>query len=110
MTIYIHVPKAKRTKLEPSGKKDTLVGYRVFHIEIDSEEQKALKDDHTNPSSSSCLSFRLSVVPTGKMDLPRDVTVTRKRPTWLRDTLQDAVRCSVLCETQSFFSNIESLL
>jgi hypothetical protein len=26
------------------------------------------------------------------VDLPRDVAVTRKRPTWLRDTLQDAVR------------------
>jgi hypothetical protein len=25
------------------------------------------------------------------MDLPRDVAVTRKRPTWFRDTLQDAV-------------------
>jgi hypothetical protein len=26
------------------------------------------------------------------VDLPRDVAVTRKRPTWLHDTLQDAVR------------------
>ena len=25
--IYIHVPKDKRTKLEPSGKKETFVGY-----------------------------------------------------------------------------------
>jgi hypothetical protein len=25
--IYIHVPKEKRTKLEPFGKKDTFVGY-----------------------------------------------------------------------------------
>jgi hypothetical protein len=25
--IYIHVPKEKRTKLEPSGKKGTFVGY-----------------------------------------------------------------------------------
>jgi hypothetical protein len=25
--VYIHVPKEKRTKLEPSGKKDTFVGY-----------------------------------------------------------------------------------
>jgi hypothetical protein len=39
MTVYIHVP--KRMKLEPSGKKDTFVGYRVFHMEIDSEEKKA---------------------------------------------------------------------
>jgi hypothetical protein len=43
MTVYIHVPKVKRTKLEPSGKKDTFVGYRVFHMEIDCEEKKAPK-------------------------------------------------------------------
>jgi hypothetical protein len=76
--VYIHVPKEKRTKLEPSGKKGTFVGYnetskayriyipgqrqievsrdvtfdedttfrrsRESHMEIDSEEQEALKD------------------------------------------------------------------
>ena len=52
MTIYIHVPKQRRTKLEPSGKKGTFMGYRVSHIRIDCEEQKALKDDRTDPSSS----------------------------------------------------------
>jgi hypothetical protein len=31
----------KKTKLEPSGKKDTLMGCRVFHKEIDREEQVA---------------------------------------------------------------------
>jgi hypothetical protein len=40
MTVYIHVPKVKRMKLEPSEKKDTFVGYRVFHMEIDSEEKE----------------------------------------------------------------------
>jgi hypothetical protein len=33
--VYIHVPKEKRTKLEPSGKKGTFVGY--------SETSKAYK-------------------------------------------------------------------
>ena len=28
--VYIHVPKDKRTKLEPSGKKGTFVGYSEF--------------------------------------------------------------------------------
>jgi hypothetical protein len=42
MTVYIHVPKVKRTNLEPSGKKDTFLGYKVFHVEIDCEEKKAL--------------------------------------------------------------------
>jgi hypothetical protein len=43
MIVYIHAPKAKKTKLEPSGKKDTLVGYKVFHMEIDCEEQNGSK-------------------------------------------------------------------
>ena len=37
MTIYIYVMKAKRKKLEPYGKKDTFVGYKGFHMEIDEE-------------------------------------------------------------------------
>ena len=42
MIVYIHVLKGKRMMLEPSGKKDTFVGYRVFHMDIDCEEQKAM--------------------------------------------------------------------
>jgi hypothetical protein len=38
MKIYIHIPKAKKTKLEPSEKKNTFVAYRVFHMDIDREE------------------------------------------------------------------------
>jgi hypothetical protein len=51
MTIYIHVLKEKRANLEPSRKKDTCVGYRKSLMEIDSEEQEALKDEGTDPSS-----------------------------------------------------------
>jgi hypothetical protein len=43
MTIYIHVPKKKRTKLKSSGKKGTFARYKVSHMEIDSKEQKAPK-------------------------------------------------------------------
>jgi hypothetical protein len=95
MTVYIHVPKQKRTKLEPSGKKGTFMGYKVSHMEIDCEEKKAPRDDHTVPSSPVVHPSDYqeeSVEPTGPVDLPRDVAVTRRRPTWLRDTLQDAVR------------------
>jgi hypothetical protein len=52
MTVYIHILKVKKMKLEPFGKKDTFMGYRVFHIKIDSEEKKALKYDHEDSSSS----------------------------------------------------------
>jgi hypothetical protein len=41
MTVHIHV--TKRTKSELSGKKGTFAGYRVSHMEIDCEEQKAPK-------------------------------------------------------------------
>jgi hypothetical protein len=42
MTVYIHISKVKKMKLEPSEKKETFfMGYRVFHMEIDEEEQVA---------------------------------------------------------------------
>jgi hypothetical protein len=43
MTLYIHTPKKKRTKLKSSGKKDTFARYTVSHMEIDCKEQKAPK-------------------------------------------------------------------
>jgi hypothetical protein len=43
MTVYIHVPKKKRTKLKPSGKKGTFARYKVSHMEIDCKEKKAPK-------------------------------------------------------------------
>jgi hypothetical protein len=39
MIIYIHILKVNKTKLEPYENKDTFVGYRVFHMDIDEEEQ-----------------------------------------------------------------------
>jgi hypothetical protein len=93
MTIYIHKPIEKRTKLEPSRKKGTFVGYIVSHMEIDSEEKEASKDDRAYPSSPVVhpSDYKEELVePTELVDLPRDVVVTRKRPTWLRDTLQNA--------------------
>jgi hypothetical protein len=122
----VFVAKEKRTKLEPSGKKVTFVGYRdtskaykiyiprqcqievsrdvIFdeevalmrssesHMDIDSEEQEDPKDESTNP----CNPFvhpsyyeEESVEPAEPVDLPRDVAVTKKRPAWFRETLQD---------------------
>jgi hypothetical protein len=95
MTVYIHVPKQKKTKLEPSRKKGTFMGYIVSHMEIDCEEQEALRDDCIVPSSPVVHPSDYqgeSIEPARAMDLPRDVAVTRRRPTWLCDTLQDAVR------------------
>jgi hypothetical protein len=52
MTVHIHVMKEKRTKSKPSGKKGTFAGYKVSHIEIDCNEQKAPKITIQIPSSS----------------------------------------------------------
>jgi hypothetical protein len=63
---------------------------RKSHVEIDSEEQEAPKDKGTNTSSPIVHPSKYeedSVEPVEPMDLPRYVTVTRKRPSWLRDTL-----------------------
>ena len=49
--IYIHVPKEKRTKLEPSGKKGTFVGYiessKVYTIYIPGSRQIEVSMDLT---------------------------------------------------------------
>ena len=47
--IYIHVPKDKRTKLEPSGKKGTFVGYnessKAYRIYIPGSSQIEVSRD-----------------------------------------------------------------
>jgi hypothetical protein len=119
----VFVPKEKRTKLEPSGKKGTFVGYnetskaykiyipgqhqievsrdvtfdeevtfrrsRESHMEIDSEEQEAPKDENTDPSNPVVHPLDYQGESVEPVNLPRDVALTRKRRTWLRDTLQD---------------------
>jgi hypothetical protein len=102
MTVYSHVPKHKRMELEPSRKKGTFMGHRVSHMGIDCEEQKAPKDDRTYSSSSIVHwsdHLEESVEPEGLVDLPRDIAVTRKRPIWIHDTLQDAERHATLSDT-----------
>jgi len=86
ITIYSQIMKDKRMKLEPFVKKGTFVGYKVSHI----EEQEVGKDDRTYPSSLVAHPLGYQEEPKGPVDLPRNVVVTRKRPAWLRDTLQDA--------------------
>ena len=58
--VYIHIPKEKRTKLDPSGKKCIFVGY--------SESSKA---------------YRIYFLGFKKIDISRDVDIdkSRKRPT-----------------------------
>jgi hypothetical protein len=79
--VRIHVTKEKRTKLEPSRKKATFPGYRVYHMEIDFEEKKAPNDDHTDLSSSvdhSSYHQEESIEPE---EPNQKLAVTRKRST-----------------------------
>jgi hypothetical protein len=71
-------------------------------MQIDSEEQEAPKDSHTNPFSLVVHPSNYqekSVEPTWPVDLPRDVAVTRRRLGWLCDTLQDAKRQATPSDT-----------
>lgn len=123
--VYIHVPEEKRSKLEPSRKKGTFVGYsetskafKIYilgqrqievnwdvtfdeevafrrskrsHREIDNEEWEAPRDaNFSTPNIHPSDDQDDPVEPAELVDRPRDVVVIRKRPTWLRDTLQDA--------------------
>jgi hypothetical protein len=124
--VYIHVPKEKRTKQEPLGKKGTFIGYsetskayRIYipeqrqieisrdvtfdeeiafrksrdsHMDEDREEQKAPKDavmidstleEHIPEDQNE------TVEPEIHVDPPKEVTITKKRPTWIRNTLQE---------------------
>jgi hypothetical protein len=120
MTIYIHALKETRTKLEPSGKKGTFVGYKESHMDVDSEEQEDTKDDHVDPSTPIVhpSDYQEELVkPAELVDLLRDVAVTKYKLAWLRDTLQDAERHLAPCGTfkekkrpQIFSSYIESKL
>jgi hypothetical protein len=62
----------------------------VSHMEINIEEQKALKDECTDPSSLVVHPSDYQEKPielARPVDLPRYVAVTWKRPSWLCDTL-----------------------
>jgi hypothetical protein len=59
--VYIHVPKEKRTKLDPSRRKGTFVGYnessKAYRIYIPSQRQIEVSSDVTSEEE---LSFKRS--------------------------------------------------
>jgi hypothetical protein len=119
--VYIHVPKDKRKKLEPSGKRGIFVGYsesskayRIYvpgqqKIEISRDvtfdERIAFKksieepiesneeEEHEDTKEESICSPEQSneekETPHESME-PTIIPKTRKRPTWLETTLQEA--------------------
>ena len=113
--VYIHIHKMKRTKLEPSGRKGTFVGYNesskayriyipgqrqievsrvvIFEEEIAfqrSRESQMEIDSEIVPSPPSTVQ-RETIVdpvnPVAPIDVPRDIAVGQRRPAWARQTL-----------------------
>jgi hypothetical protein len=116
--VYIHVPKEKRTKLDPSSRKSTFVGYsesskayRIYilgqrQIEVSrdvtfeeeisfrrSRESQMEIDNEIVPSPPSVVQRETIIDPVdsvAQVDVPRDIAVGHKRPAWARQTLQEA--------------------
>jgi hypothetical protein len=123
--VFIHVPKEKRMKLEPSVKKGPFVGYsetstayriyitgqrqiktsrdvtfdkdeafrrsRESHMDEDQIEQEAPKDAvMVDSTPEETIPEVQNDMVESKRDLPEEVVATRKRPAWLRNTLQEA--------------------
>jgi hypothetical protein len=108
--VYFHVPKEKRSKLDPSGRKGTFVGYReslkAYRIyilgqrqievsrDVTLEEEIAFQrsresqmeiDSETVPSSPSAVQREIAIDtidPVAPVDIPIDIAVGHKRPSW----------------------------
>ena len=81
-SVYIHIPKEKRSKLEPSGKKGTFVGYsetsKAYQIYIPIQRQIEVSRDVTFDEKASFRRFRESHMEIDNEELedPRDVDFT----------------------------------
>jgi hypothetical protein len=114
--VYFHVPKEKRTKLDPSGKKGTFVGYsessKAYQIYIPGQRQIKVsrdvtfeeeiafrrsreyqmeidseKKEETVPTHSLAVQRETTIDP---VDVPINIAVGQKRPAWARQALQEA--------------------
>jgi hypothetical protein len=106
--VYIHVPKEKRIKLDPSGRKGTFVGYnessKEYRIYIPGQRQIEVSRDVIFEEEVSFKRSRGShmeidqidpidlVDHVALVDVPRYIAGGRKRPTWTRQTLQEVER------------------
>jgi hypothetical protein len=104
--IYIHVPKEKRIKLDPSGRKGTFMGYneslkeyRIYipgqrHIEVRKYVTFGEEVSFTRSRGSHMEINQIDPIDlvdlVAPIDVPRDIAVGRNRPTWARQTLQEA--------------------
>jgi transposase InsO family protein len=124
--VYSHIPKDKRNKLEPSGKKGIFVGYsdsskayRIYILKqhkieasrdvtfnekmafkksieetIEEEENEEPTEESTENQDDEKEQPDHPMQPCETIDSD-NIPKTRKRPTWLEATLQDAERLKV---------------
>jgi hypothetical protein len=86
--VYIHVPKEKRTKLDPSDRKGTLVGYsessKAYQIYIPSQRQIEVSKDVTfeeeiaiRRSRESQMEIDSEIVPSPPSVVQRETVIDR---------------------------------
>ena len=101
--VYIHIRKEKMTKLDPSGRKGTFVGYnessKAYRIYIHGQRQIEVSIDVTFEEEVAFMRYRGSdmdidsekqeekVSSLPPVDFLRNILVGQKRPTWTRQTL-----------------------
>jgi hypothetical protein len=84
--VYIHVPKEKRTKLEPSGKKGTFIGYsetsKAYRIYIPRQRQIEISRDVTFDEEATFRKSRESHMDEDKeeQEAPRDAVMIDSTP------------------------------
>lgn len=77
--VYIHVPKEKRTKLEPSGKKGIFVGYsessKAYIIYIPGQKQIEISRDVSFDEDVACKKSKESIMESDREDFepPQDI-------------------------------------
>jgi hypothetical protein len=84
--VFIHVPKEKRTKLEPSGKKGTFVGYsetsKAYRIYIPGQRQIEINQDITFDEDEAFRRSRESHMDEDqiKQEAPKDAVMVDSTP------------------------------
>jgi hypothetical protein len=107
--VYIHVPKEKRTKMEPSGKKGIFVGYSetskayriyvpcqryievsrdvTFHEEAAFKQSKELQQDTKMEEPEEPLDQVDNVDPIEQIERPLEVPPAKRRPARCREIM-----------------------
>lgn len=120
--VYFHVPKEKRSKLDASGKKGTFVGYsetsQAYRTYVSGQREVEIRHDVTFDEDVALRKISNLHIPrkdkeanSGKQGEPQDKPMpnvegqmdpidppphepssSKRRPSWLRETLEDAKR------------------